>query len=312
MSTLATNKLGTLSGNADMTLPSTRPSATAEGYLDNNGNLTFSAAGATPCEFYVTDAGTPMVTTVYVDSTYNDATPAVGDSNFSNSSNDYFGWNLGLWNLPSAIQSNYLAQANMRWLDLDFTFYNNDDQGGGTLAYFMILNRAGTAHGCNNGNPNGIGDSYDSQGATNNSWEGNSNWSRNTTASGSGSNSWSGQYNQWSSGPYLYQTNSNTQIGQASGRLHVKCAPGAYQRVWHDGYYTYNNSFNYGPNWYFGAKMPYRQNTTWSNSNQYTWGGEFGGFRLNGGGSSTNDANRQVWLTAVLKCRIKPTAVVSS
>ena len=310
MSTLATNKLGTLSGSADMTLPSARPSATAEGYLDNNGNLTFSSAGTTPCEFYVTDAGTPMVTTVYIDSTYNNGADAVGNSNFSNSANDYFGWNLGIWNLPAAIQTNYLAQANMRWLDLDFTFYNNSDQGSGQQGFFMILNRAGTAHGCTNGNSSGIGDQYESQAATNNKWEGNSNWSRNTTASSSNSTPWSGQTNQWSSGPYLYATNSNNQIGQASGRLHVKCAPGAYQRVWHDGYYTYSNSWDYDPSWYCGAKMPYRGNTTWSTSNAYTWAGEFGGFRLNGQGYSSSDANNQVWLSAVLKCRIKPTAVV--
>ena len=120
----------------------------------------------------------------------------------------------------------------------------------------------------------------------------------------------SSQQNQWQAGPYLYATNSNTQIGQASGRLHVKCAPGAYQRVWHDGYYTRANSWDYGPSWFCGAKMPYRQNQTWSNSSAYTWGGEFGGFRLNGMGYSSGDANNQVWLTAVLKCRIKPTAVV--
>ena len=43
MSTLATNKLGTLSGSADMNLPSSRPSSTEPAMLDSNGNITFGA-----------------------------------------------------------------------------------------------------------------------------------------------------------------------------------------------------------------------------------------------------------------------------
>ena len=34
MSTLATNKIGTLNGSADMSLPTSRPSSTQSGFLD--------------------------------------------------------------------------------------------------------------------------------------------------------------------------------------------------------------------------------------------------------------------------------------
>ena len=50
MSTLATNKLGTLSGSADMNLPSSRPSSTEAAMLDSSGNITFGA-GSTKVDY---------------------------------------------------------------------------------------------------------------------------------------------------------------------------------------------------------------------------------------------------------------------
>ena len=47
MSTLATNKIGTLAGTADISLPKTRPSSTLNAKLDAAGNLTFAADTST-------------------------------------------------------------------------------------------------------------------------------------------------------------------------------------------------------------------------------------------------------------------------
>ena len=68
MSTLATNKIGTLAGTADMSLPTTRPSQTLSAFLDGSGNLTFEETNL-PVEFFVVD-GTAFVSSVLVDTAY--------------------------------------------------------------------------------------------------------------------------------------------------------------------------------------------------------------------------------------------------
>ena len=54
MSTLATNKLGTLAGTADLSLPTKRPTATSTGFIDQNGNLSFGSSEASNVSTFVT------------------------------------------------------------------------------------------------------------------------------------------------------------------------------------------------------------------------------------------------------------------
>ena len=59
MSTLATNKIGTLAGTADISLPTTRPSSTLNANLNSAGNLTFAADTST-VEFFAAEDDSKM------------------------------------------------------------------------------------------------------------------------------------------------------------------------------------------------------------------------------------------------------------
>ena len=109
MSTLATNKIGTLSGTADMSLPTTRPSQTLSAFLDSSGNLTFEETSI-PVEFFVAD-GTAFVSSVLVDTAYLTSAGWTLDA-LTNSSGQIYGARVGMWNLSDAIKTNYLFQKN--------------------------------------------------------------------------------------------------------------------------------------------------------------------------------------------------------
>jgi len=110
MSTLATNKIGTLSGTADMSLPTTRPSQTLSAFLDSSGNLTFEETSI-PVEFFVAD-GTAFVSSVLVDTAYLTSAGWTLDA-LTNSSGQIYGARVGMWNLSDAIKTNYLFQKTL-------------------------------------------------------------------------------------------------------------------------------------------------------------------------------------------------------
>jgi hypothetical protein len=133
MSTLATNKLGTLAGTADMSLPTTRPSQTLSGFLDSAGNLTFEDSPV-KCEFLVID-GTTKVTKILVDvNTQAKSLSPVSSALYDDQNLDnVLGIEVGTWNLPEAVKSAYFQNGNVRWWDLQA---NGSAQGEtGNLQY---------------------------------------------------------------------------------------------------------------------------------------------------------------------------------
>jgi hypothetical protein len=126
MSTLATNKLGTLSGSADMSLPSSRPDSTKQGFLDSSGNLTFGQSTVNNIQVMVTDDD-GKVGKVLVDQVCStgssDATAYNGVKN--SSSNGFFGYAVGIHNAPDDIKTNYLFEGNLRSMEIEFQYYVN-------------------------------------------------------------------------------------------------------------------------------------------------------------------------------------------
>ena len=117
MSTLATNKIGTLAGTADMSLPTTRPSQTHSAFLDSAGNLTFEDSSIA-AEFFVSD-GTTFVSSVLIDTAYLTSAGFTNDTGITDSTPEaVYGVKLGMWNLPDAIKTNYLSTTNIRSLEL--------------------------------------------------------------------------------------------------------------------------------------------------------------------------------------------------
>ena len=126
MSTLATNKLGTLSGSADMSLPSSRPSSTKQGFLDASGNLSFGEASVSNVPLIVTDDD-GKVGKVLIDNVCSTGVNTTEESTVVkyNNSNGYYGYSVGIHNAPDAIKTNYLADGNVRAIEIDFMAYVN-------------------------------------------------------------------------------------------------------------------------------------------------------------------------------------------
>ena len=146
MSTLATNKLGTLSGSADMSLPSSRPGSTKGAFLDASGNLTFGEAGVTNVPLLVTDDD-GKVGKVLIDNVCSTGVNITEESSAVayNTNDGYYGYSVGIHNAPDAIKSNYLADGNVRAIEIDFMAYVN----GNSLVpsngmWYMALDSTGS------------------------------------------------------------------------------------------------------------------------------------------------------------------------
>ena len=148
MSTLATNKIGTLSGSADLSLPTTRPSSTSPGFIDSGGNLTFGAAdGSNVSTFVTTDDG--KVGKVLIDQVCSDGeSGAQGyEGVLSNNSNTdpFYGYAVGVHNANESDKTNYLFDGNIRTIEIDFGFYVNgtDYNNSNSYMYYVPINTAG-------------------------------------------------------------------------------------------------------------------------------------------------------------------------
>ena len=122
MSTLATNKLGTLSGSADMNLPSSRPSSTESAMLDSNGNLTFGA-GDTKVDYVNPLDDSTKVVKVLVNHQSVKAGTDIPSSTMiqSGQSVGYYGFTMGYPTASSSMQTNYLFDGNVRGYQVDWS-----------------------------------------------------------------------------------------------------------------------------------------------------------------------------------------------
>ena len=139
MSTLATNKLGTLSGSADMSLPSSRPDSTKQGFLDASGNLTFGQATLSNVPLIVTDDD-GKVGKVLIDNVCSTGVNTTEESAAVkyNNSDGYYGYSVGIHNAPEAIKTNYLADGNVRAIEIDFMAYVNGNSLNPTNVRLLI------------------------------------------------------------------------------------------------------------------------------------------------------------------------------
>ena len=131
MSTLATNKLGTLSGSADMTLPSARPASTKTGKLDASGNLSFGDSQSFVNTMVAADTG--KVGVVLVDQVCSDisGTQAIQSTGVTNTSGEgYYGYAVGVFNAKESDKTNYLFEGNIRAYELEFSYYNEKNSNG--------------------------------------------------------------------------------------------------------------------------------------------------------------------------------------
>ena len=131
MSTLATNKLGTLSGSADITLPSARPASTKTGKLDASGNLSFGDSQSFVNTMVAADTG--KVGVVLVDQVCSDisGTQAIQSTGVTNTSGEgYYGYAVGVFNAKESDKTNYLFEGNIRAYELEFSYYNEKNSNG--------------------------------------------------------------------------------------------------------------------------------------------------------------------------------------
>jgi len=146
MSTLATNKLGTLSGSADMSLPTTRPSSTSQGFLDANGNLTFGQSTVENVPIFVTDDDQKVCKVLVDQVSSGPNSNAPQSTTVTNTSNvGYWGYSVGVHNAPEALKQNYLFNGNIRTMEIDFSFYVNTDTYGSISSnmYYVPLSTSG-------------------------------------------------------------------------------------------------------------------------------------------------------------------------
>jgi len=147
MSTLATNKLGTLSGSADISLPTTRPSSTLTGRLDSAGNLSFATSSVNVDT--MVSAKNDKVGVVLVDEVACGViSDAVNTQDVTNGSSLVKGFSVGLHNASTFNRTNYLFDGNIRQLEINFCFYNNNSTtsaGGGmnNHTFFTPLDTTG-------------------------------------------------------------------------------------------------------------------------------------------------------------------------
>ena len=122
MSTLATNKLGTLSGSADMNLPSSRPSSTEAAMLDSNGNITFGAAGTKVDYVNPLDDSTQVVKVLVNQQSVKAGTDLESSTYIQQGQSvGYYGFIMGYPTASSSIQTNYLFDGNVRGYQVDWS-----------------------------------------------------------------------------------------------------------------------------------------------------------------------------------------------
>jgi len=149
MSTLATNKLGTLSGSADLSLPTTRPSSTLSGRLDSAGNLSFASASSN-VDTIVSAKNSKIGVVLFDEVACGLQSDAAETQDVTNGTDLVKGFSVGLHNASAFNRTNYLFDGNIRQIEIDFCFYNNrssdsgNSNGGMTnQSYFTPLDTSG-------------------------------------------------------------------------------------------------------------------------------------------------------------------------
>ncbi len=299
MSTLATNKIGTLAGTADMSLPTTRPTSTLSGFLDSAGNLTFEETSIA-AEFFIVD-GTTFVSSILVDTSYLTTAGWTEDPLMKNSSGQIFGTQLGMWNLSDAIKTNYLSTTNIRMFDLIGNGVSDGDNSSATI-YMQLLNNSG---GLVYGENQSLGRKYQALDGSSGTSQGGSMTST-TWYSDSSTGNWGGNVSYQGIG------NGDDQPKPWNLRMRVKPAVNYGWRVDTWGTISYSNS--YGPAATYTTFSP-RVDQTIDISNTDAGGPwtQIGGFYIGtnqeSGGSYASTGRLGSF---VLKAQIKPTAVVTS
>lgn len=310
MSTLATNKLGTLSGKADMSLPTTRPASTKSAFLDSAGNLTFEDSNV-KCEFIVV-AGTAKVVKILVDVyTQNMDNVRTAILTGTGSTDQAWGATLGTWNLPSAIKSNYFKDGNVRWWD----FYGNGSAHGtsgnfqNAQFYTNILDSSQSVILGDQSRTQNIGYSYWKVESNTTSSKGGSGatayWYNDNSGSNSGNQGFGTGWNQ----------NDSSNIGVAPWFYQFRLLP------WMNGYWklsgrftAHGSSSSYGPQkaWgYTQAQMQYtvKKPASGNYGDRAYMGAYPAGFSVTS--SSNNNSNKTYGFTNMtLTATIKPTDVV--
>jgi len=299
MSTLATNKIGTLAGTADISLPKTRPSSTLNAKLDPSGSLTFTADTATVNFFAAEDSG--KVGMVLVDSQSLNAsglstqftTPDVSQWK------QYYGINVGVFNAPEATKTNYLFPGNVRYYIYEGSFVNMGN-GESNVNYGDLDRNASNLY--TTANPNSMLQSY--------------------IYGPSGYNSSNGSGGQNNSGTVYYNYPSKT-IGYSGGTGQATISQfRIIQKAARNAAYSTSGVHSKMPNGDNNAYAPNRgcyqwrtrQNstTTASNFNSYGYPGsafEPGGISF--GIDSATEGNRYAYFNVQCYAVIKPTTVVA-
>ena len=297
MSTLATNKIGTLAGTADMSLPTTRPSQTLSAFLDSTGSLTFEESSI-PVEFFVAD-GTAFVSSVLVDTAYLTSAGWTADT-LTNSSGPIYGARVGMWNLPEAIKTNYLFQKNLRWFDL--YAWGNGMSSSGWSPWMQILNPTGGLMYTQNQT---MGYKYFSLDGNTSTSQGGSMTSASWYAGTTGNRQDGGSISQRSI------NDGSTEPSPWSIRTRIKAAVNYGFRIDAEG--TLSNSNSYGPDYSYKTWSPrVDQNITDTDLNRGGPWADFGGFYFGTNQESANYGPAGQFASIVLKAQIKPTAVVTA
>ena len=299
MSTLATNKIGTLAGTADISLPKTRPSSTLNAKLDSSGNLTFAADTATVNFFAAEDSG--KVGMVLVDSQSIDSNGLATQFTKPDVTNwkTYYGVNVGVFNAPEATKTNYLFAGNIRYFIYEGSYVNMGD-GNATLKY-GDLDRDGN-NLFTTANPTGQLRAY--------------------VYGPSGVNSENGSGGQNNSGQYAYDQPAKN-IGQSgdAGPATIQQFR-IIQKAARNAAYSTTAVCSVMPNDDSNAYAPSRASQQWrsqqsstsnpSSFNQYgypTQGSEPGGISF--GHLNASEANRFAYFNVQCYAVIKPTTVVA-
>jgi len=149
MSTLATNKIGTLSGSADLSLPTTRPSSTLAGRLDSVGNVSFASASSN-VDNIISAKNSKIGIVLFDEVACGLQSDAVETQDVVSGTDLVKGFSVGLHNASAFNRENYLFDGNIRQIEIDFWFYNNKSSSSGnssgetsTYTYFTPLDTSG-------------------------------------------------------------------------------------------------------------------------------------------------------------------------
>lgn len=299
MSTLATNKIGTLAGTADISLPTTRPSSTLNARLNSAGGLTFAADTST-VEFFAAEDDS-KVGMVLVDS------QSIGSPGMSNqftlpdNSNwqSNYGINVGYFNAPASTQTNYLFPGNVRYYIFEGS-YVNMGSGDEELTYGVINRDQGLMFGSN---PNDQQQTYIYGPFTASS------------SNGSGGQNISGNriWNEPSEGlAYNAAAGAGT---IASFRVILKCGQNAaFATSTMQNMMGYNDGSSYAPSRAYWDKRTRNNGSTTTPSSFDSYGYpaiEPGGISISHG-SSGDRANRTSYMNVQCYAIIKPTTLVTA